>query len=145
MITLKVNGRAVDVEEGSTCLDAARQAGVHIPTLCYYPRLPTHAVCRMCLVHVAGQPQLQPACITLAKAGDVVETASNDLQAFRAMDAQWLLARHPNDCLYCEVNGSCRLQSLISENQWEERWEKVPRGSAAHPEHRLTDHASQSI
>ena len=145
MISLTVNGRAVDVEEGSTYLDAARQAGVHIPTLCYYPRLPTHAVCRMCLVHVAGQPHMQPACITLAKAGDVVETASSDLQAFRAMDAQWLLARHPNDCLRCEVNGSCRLQNLISENQWEERWEKLPRGSVAHPEHRLTDHTSPSI
>ena len=131
MISLTVNGRSVDVGEGSTCLDAARAAGVHIPTLCYYPRLPTHAVCRMCLVHVAGQPQLLPACITPARAGDIIETVSNDLLAFRAMDAQWLLARHPNDCLYCEVNGSCRLQSLISENQWEERWEMVPRGSAA--------------
>lgn len=145
MISLTLNGRPVDVQEGSTYLDAARAAGVHIPTLCYYPRLPTHAVCRMCLVHVAGQSQWLPACITQARAGDVVETASSDLQAFRAMDAQWLLARHPNDCLRCEVNGSCRLQSLISENQWEERWEKLPRGSVAHPEHRLTDHTSPSI
>ncbi|MEG2961742.1 MAG: 2Fe-2S iron-sulfur cluster-binding protein, partial [Janthinobacterium sp.] len=46
MITLTVNGRSVEVQEGATCLDAAREACVHVPTLCYYPRLPTHAVCR---------------------------------------------------------------------------------------------------
>ena len=145
MITLTVNGRSVEVQEGATCLDAAREAGVHVPTLCYYPRLPTHAVCRMCLVHVAGQPRPLPACITPARAGDVVETVSSDLLAFRAMDAQWLLARHPDDCLRCEVNGSCRLQGLVSENQWLARWEKSPRGSVAHPEHRLLDHTSPSI
>lgn len=145
MIKLTVNGRSVEVEDGSTYLDAAREAGVYIPTLCFYPRLPTHAVCRMCLVNVEGQAHPQPACITKARAGDVVETASPELQAFRAIDAQWLLARHPNDCMRCEVNGSCKLQNLISENQWEDRWEKYPRGSAQHPEHRLTDHTSPSI
>jgi NADH-quinone oxidoreductase subunit G len=45
----------------------------------------------------------------------------------------------------CEVNGACQLQSLVNENQWEDRWEKVPRGSAEHPEHKLTDHTSPSI
>jgi predicted molibdopterin-dependent oxidoreductase YjgC len=45
----------------------------------------------------------------------------------------------------CEVNGSCRLQSLVHEHQWQERWEEHPRGSAEHPEHRLTDHTSPSI
>ncbi|MCW8900443.1 MAG: [FeFe] hydrogenase, group A [Gammaproteobacteria bacterium] len=145
MITLSVNGRSVECNDGATLLDAAREAGVYIPTLCYYPRLPSHAVCRMCLVNVEGEAQPQPACVTRAKEGDVVETDSNDLQEFRKADAQWLLARHPNDCIRCEANGSCQFQNLVHENQWEERWEKVPRGSEQHPEHRLTDHTSPSI
>lgn len=145
MIKLTINGRPVEVSEGSTLLDAAREAGVYIPTLCYYPRLPSHAVCRMCLVNVNGKPHPEPACITRAQQGDVVETDSKELQEFREADAQWLLARHPNDCMRCEVNGNCQLQNLVYENQWQDRWEKVPRGSAEHPEHKLTDHTSPSI
>lgn len=145
MIKLTVNGRSVEVSDGSTLLDAARKAGVHIPTLCYYPRLPTHAVCRICLVDVNREPLPQPACVTEAKEGDIVETDSKELQAFRETDAQWLLARHPNDCMRCEVNGSCQLQNFVSENQLEDCWEPVPRGSEEHPRHVLTDHTSPSI
>ena len=64
MVHLTVNGRAVAVPEGTTLLEAARQAGVHVPTLCYHPRLPAQAVCRMCLVEVQGQPRPVPACNT---------------------------------------------------------------------------------
>lgn len=145
MITLKVNGRSVEVNDGSTLLDAAREAGVYIPTLCHYPRLPSHAVCSMCLVDVNGEARPQPACDTRAKEGDIVETDSRDLQEFRKTNAEWLLARHPNDCMRCEVNGSCKLQNFVSEYQLEDRWEKVPIGSADHPEHILTDHTSPSI
>ena len=145
MIKLKVNGRSVEVNDGSTLLDAAREAGVYIPTLCYYPRLPSHAVCRLCLVNVDGGPHPQPACVTKALEGDVVETDSSELKEFRKADVEWLLARHPNDCIRCEVNGSCRLQSFVNENQLEVSWEKIPMGSPEHPEHILTDHTSPSI
>ncbi|MEL6322637.1 MAG: [FeFe] hydrogenase, group A [Pseudomonadota bacterium] len=145
MISLTVNGRLIEVNDGLTLLDVARTAGIHIPTLCHYPGLPSHAVCRMCLVDVADEEKPQPACTTLAKDGDVVETASKSLLAFRQTDAEWLLARHPNDCMRCEVNGDCQLQRLVSENQWEERWPEVPPGSPAHSEHLLTDHTSPSI
>ena len=145
MIKLTVNGKSVESNDGSTLLDAIREAGVYVPTLCHYPRLPSHAVCRMCLVNVAGEDQPQPACATMAKEGDIVETDSEDLQEFRKTNAEWLLARHPNDCMRCEVNGSCKLQNLVSENQWEDGWENFPRGSAEHPEHGLTDHTSPSI
>ncbi len=145
MITLTVNGRSVEVDDGSTLLDAAREAGVYIPTLCHHPRLPSHAVCRLCLVNVEGQARPQAACVTKAKDGDRVETDSKDLQEFRKTDIEWLLARHPNDCMRCEVNGSCRLQSLVSEYQLKDCWENAPMGSAEHPEHSLTDHTSPSI
>ena len=59
MIKLTINGRAVELNDGSTLLDAAREAGVYVPTLCYFPRLPSHAVCRMCLVDVNGEARPQ--------------------------------------------------------------------------------------
>ena len=145
MITLTINNRTVEVDDGTTLLDAARQAGVHIPTLCYYPRLPGHGVCRICLVDVVGEKKPQPACITKAKQGDIVETDSAELQAFRKTNIEWLLARHPNDCIRCEVNGNCKLQNLVYEYQLEDQWEKIPRGSAEHPQHQLTDHTSPAI
>jgi len=145
MIKLTVNGRPVELNDGSTLLDAVREAGVYIPTLCYYPCLPSHAVCRLCLVDVDGETKPQPACVTKAKEGDVVKTDSSDLEEFRKTDLEWLLARHPNDCMRCEVSGSCKLQSLVSEYQLEDSWEKVPMGSVKHPEHSLTDHTSPSI
>lgn len=145
MIMLTVNRQHVEVDDGATLLDAARTAGVHVPTLCHYPGLPSHALCRMCLVDVQGEKQPKPACSTPAKDGDVVETESESLRAFRKANAEWLLARHPNDCMRCEVNGSCQLQQLVAENQWEERWPEVPPGSKEHPEHLSTDHTSQSI
>lgn len=151
MVQLTVNGRAVAVPEGTTLLEAARQAGVHVPTLCYHPRLPAQAVCRMCLVEVQGQPRPVPACKTPVQEGQAVQTDTPDLQAFRQMNAEWLLARHPNDCLRCEVNGHCQLQGLVRDLQLEDRWDKLPRGASepsehpAHPPHPVLDHTSPSI
>jgi len=145
MIKLKINDREVEVNAGSTLLDATRAAGVHVPTLCHYPRLPSHAVCRMCLVEVQGQDRPQAACVTPACANDVVETDTEALREFRRTNGEWLLARHPNDCIRCEVNGDCAFQDLVHEYQWEDRWEKRPIGSPQHPEHQLTDHTSPSI
>jgi iron-only hydrogenase group A len=145
MIKLTVNGRAVELNNGSTLLDATREAGVYVPTFCHYPCLPSHAVCRMCLVEVKGERNPQPACVTQANEGDIVDTDSVELQDFRKANVEWLLARHPNDCIRCEVNGACKLQNFVSDNQLEDKWEKVPRGSIEHPEHKLTDHTSPSI
>jgi NADH-quinone oxidoreductase subunit G len=147
MIKLKINNKTVEVREGATLLEAAHEAGVHIPTLCHHPRLPAQAVCRMCLVDVKGQASPQPACVTNAKEGDVIETDSGALIEFRKMNAQWLLANHPNDCIRCEVNGSCKLQSFVSEYQLDHLWEKVSQRSEESPDQRLhrMDHTSPSI
>jgi NADH-quinone oxidoreductase subunit G len=99
----------------------------------------------MCLVEVRGHARPQAACVTPACAGDVVDTDTEELREFRASNAQWLLARHPNDCIRCEVSGSCAFQSMVREHQWEDHWEKIPIGSADHPEHRLSDHTSPGI
>jgi NADP-reducing hydrogenase subunit HndD len=145
MIKLAVNGRRVELDDGATLLDAAREADVHVPTLCHHPRLPSHAVCRMCLVEIDGSAHPQPACVTVARDGDVVRTDSLALQEFRRANAEWLLARHPNDCLLCEVSGSCRLQALLWENQWGDLWPRIPPGSAQRSGRVLTDHTSPSI
>jgi iron-only hydrogenase group A len=145
MIHLTVNGRSIEVDEGSTLLDAANKAGVHVPTLCHYPRLPSRAVCRMCLVEVEGEARPQPACATPAKEASRVTTDSAALRSFRQTNMQWLLARHPNDCMRCEANGACQLQGLASDYQVVAAWEVVPRGSPEHPERLLTDHTSPSI
>jgi len=112
MVALSVKGRHVDVADGATLLQAARAADVHKPKPCHYPGLPARAVCRLCLVEVAGVHHPQPACRTHARDVDVVQTDTAALQAFRQADTEWLLARHPNDCMQCEVNGDCKLQSL---------------------------------
>jgi len=153
MIKLTVNGKSIELNHDSTLLDAAKIAGVHIPTLCYHPRLPCHAVCRLCLVNVEGEDRPQPACVTQAKDGDVIETDTKELLDFRNIDVQWLLARHPNDCIRCEVNGACKLQNFVRDHQLEDTWGeaslkaggKISMGSKEHPEHRLTDHTSPSI
>lgn len=145
-IRLTINGRQVEAAAGSTLLDAARGAGIHIPTLCHHPRLPSHAVCRMCLVEVAGEARAQPACVTPAREGAVVVTDSAALTEFRKVDLEWLTTRHPDDCMRCEVNGACRFQSLVNEYQPETRWgSAIARGSPEHPEHKLADHTSPSI
>lgn len=142
---LTVNGRTVEAGDGSTLLDAIKAAGVHLPTLCHHPRLPSHAVCRLCLVKVGGQPRPQPACVAKARDGDVVETDAKELLDFRNTDLEWLLARHPNDCMRCEVNGACKLQSLVSEYQLETRWGTPPRDGAELSQSAATDHTSPSI
>lgn len=145
MNKVTVNGRIVLLEDGATLLDAAAQAGVYVPTLCHFPTLPSRAVCRMCLVDIEGHAQPRAACTTVATDGDVIVTDSPSLQTSRRATAQWLLARHPNDCMRCEVNRSCRLQSLVNENQWATEWPITPRASEDHPEHILIDHTSPSI
>lgn len=145
MIKLKINNRSIEVKENSTLLDAARAAGVHVPTLCYYPRLPSQAVCRMCLVDVRGQSTPQPACVTLAKDNDVINTDSPELIEFRKTNAQWLLAHHPNDCIRCEVNGSCKFQNFISDYQLEDQWPKIQLDALAPSPPRSQDHTSPSI
>ncbi len=99
MIALTVDGRPIRVTEGATILDAARAAGVDVPTLCWYPQLPVVGSCRICLVGVAGQPKLVAACATAAADGMVVETESPAAVANRRSVLSLLLERYPGDHL----------------------------------------------
>ena len=139
-----VNGRTRMVPAGSTLLEAAKAAHVDVPTLCYHPRFKPKAVCRMCLVEVNGGPKPVPACYTKVQDGDEVVTDSEALRSFRKADGQFLLARHPNDCMRCEVSGDCKLQSLVRNEEWEDKWPHFDRGGGKHP-HELHDYTSPAI
>lgn len=99
MTSITLNGTRCEVTPGQTLLEAARAQGVDIPTLCWYPKLPNVASCRMCLVSVQGAPKLQPACATPATEGMVIETESADAVANRRGVLSLLLERYPADHL----------------------------------------------
>ena len=99
MPTLTLNGKSVPFEPGETILEAARTAGIEIPTLCWYPKLPIVGNCRICLVSVQGQNKLLPACATPATDGMVVESESEAAVSNRVGVLDFLLERYPGEHL----------------------------------------------
>jgi formate dehydrogenase major subunit len=99
MPMVKIDGRALSAEEGQTILDAARKAGIEIPTLCWYPTLPIVGNCRICLVSVEGQPKLIPACAAKVADGMVVTTQSHAAVENRKGVLRLLAERYPADHL----------------------------------------------
>lgn len=106
-IHITIDGQKLNVEQGVTILQAARQQGIYIPTLCDYPGLPTHGSCRMCIVEVRGRPNTPTACTTPAEPGMAIQTNTPRLQALRAELLQMLLADHPASCLFCQEKSHC--------------------------------------
>lgn len=114
-ITLMIDNKQVQVKPGSTILEAARKAGVNIPTLCWHEDLGTPSVCRVCVVEIVGMRTLQPACSYLVAEGMKVRTNSPIVRKARKMAVELLLAHHPDDCLTCTRNLKCELQELAFE------------------------------
>jgi len=108
MPNFTLNGNSVTYSPGQTILDAARAAGVEIPTLCWYPKLPTVANCRICLVDVQGQSKLAPACYTPAAENMVVETDSPAAVDNRRSVLEMLLERYPGEHLAQGAEGEAR-------------------------------------
>ncbi|MGL5380943.1 NADH-dependent [FeFe] hydrogenase, group A6 [Clostridium sp.] len=119
MINLLVNGKEVSVENGSTILEAAKKLKINIPTLCHMYMVDgktrnCKGTCRVCVVEVEGKEGLEPACATLAREGMKVKTHTKRVINARKTVLQLLLSDHPKDCLKCEKNLNCELQSLAS-------------------------------
>lgn len=112
MISLTINGRAVEVPEGTTILEAARVLGIDIPTLCYLKELEIVSSCRICVVDVRGWKNPTTACSTLVSEGMEVETESERVVEYRKELLRLYLDNHPNDCLTCQKSGECELQDL---------------------------------
>ncbi|KKM10454.1 ferredoxin [Clostridiales bacterium PH28_bin88] len=111
-VNLTIDGLRVQAEKGATILQAARQAGIDIPTLCDHPDQEAKAVCRICVVEVEGSRTLQAACAYPVAEGMVVRTNTPKVQEARKVTLELILAHHPPDCLQCERNLRCELQSL---------------------------------
>ena len=110
-----INGREVEVASGTTILEAARACGIRIPTLCHHPDLPDVGVCRVCVVEVAGQKNLQPSCVFPITQALEVRTHTPRVAAARRDIIDLLLGEHFGDCRTCARNGTCELQDLAAE------------------------------
>ncbi len=110
--TLTINNIPVAVEEGATILEAAKEAGVHIPTLCFLEGVSSVAACRMCLVEIEGINKLLPSCVTQVTEEMVVHTNTPKLQEYRRMVIELLFAEGNHVCSICVANGNCELQNL---------------------------------
>jgi bidirectional [NiFe] hydrogenase diaphorase subunit len=110
--TLSINGIEVSAAEQDTILDAARAAGIPIPTLCHLEGISEVGACRLCLVEIEGVSKLQPACVTAITEGMRVTTDSERLRAYRKMIVELLFAERNHVCSVCVANGHCELQDL---------------------------------
>ena len=112
MIEIELDGRKVEVAEGSMVMHAADKAGTYIPHFCYHKKLSIAANCRMCLVDVEKAPKPMPACATPVTQGMIVRTKSDKALKAQAGVMEFLLINHPLDCPICDQGGECQLQDL---------------------------------
>ncbi|MHA6907142.1 NADH-quinone oxidoreductase subunit NuoG [Ralstonia pseudosolanacearum] len=125
MVEIEIDGKKVEVAEGSLVMEAARQAGTYIPHFCYHRKLSIAANCRMCLVEVEKAPKALPACATPVTAGMKVFTNSEKAVKAQKSVMEFLLINHPLDCPICDQGGECQLQDLAvgygkSESRYQE-------------------------
>jgi len=110
-IQLFINDTAVSVSADSTVLEAARLAGVEIPTLCHHAQVSGVGACRMCIVEVEGARNLPASCVQPVTEGMKVYTESEKVIRARQDILRLMIANHPMDCLTCESGGACKLQN----------------------------------
>ncbi len=110
MPNIILNGLQISVPDGTTILNAAKQAGIEIPHYCYHPKLPIAGSCRMCLVEVEKAPKLMTACSTTVTDGMVVFTDSEKVRKAVTGVLELMLIHHPLDCPICDQAGECGLQ-----------------------------------
>ncbi len=112
VVTITIDGRDLAVESGTTILQAAREAGVEIPTLCHLDGVTDVGACRLCVVEVEGLNKLLPGCVTQVWEGMKVTTQTPKLQEYRRMLVELLFAEGNHVCAVCVANGNCELQDV---------------------------------
>ncbi|MBV8627516.1 MAG: NADH-quinone oxidoreductase subunit G [Paraburkholderia sp.] len=112
MVELEIDGKKVEVPEGSMVIQAAHKVDTYIPHFCYHKKLSIAANCRMCLVDVEKMPKAVPACATPVSAGMIVRTKSDKAVKGQQAVMEFLLINHPLDCPICDQGGECQLQDL---------------------------------
>ncbi|WP_310451126.1 NADH-quinone oxidoreductase subunit NuoG [Sulfuritalea sp.] len=131
MVEIEIDGKTLQVAEGSTIIEAAHQLGTYIPHFCYHKKLSIAANCRMCLVQVEKAPKPMPACATPVTNGMKVFTHSDLAVKAQKAVMEFLLINHPLDCPICDQGGECQLQDLAvgygeSASKYEEEKRVVP-------------------
>lgn len=113
--TLTIDDQQISAREGETILEAAQDAGIHIPILCHLQGVMDVGACRVCLVEVEGISKLLPACTTQVAEGMAIHTNTPKLQEYRRMIMELLFAEGNHVCAVCVANGNCELQDLAIE------------------------------
>ena len=114
-VNLKINGISVSAPKDATILEAARLAGINIPTLCYLKDVNQIGACRMCLVEVKGARSFAAACVQPVGEGMEVYTNTPALRRSRKNTLELILSTHDKKCLSCSRSGDCELQRLSRE------------------------------
>ncbi|MGH7342888.1 MAG: 2Fe-2S iron-sulfur cluster-binding protein, partial [Candidatus Rokuibacteriota bacterium] len=116
MPTVEIDGRKIEVPDGTTVLQAAERLAIEIPHYCWHPGLSIAGNCRMCLVDIEKIPKLQIACNTRVTEGMVVSTTSEKTRVAQKAVLELLLVNHPIDCPVCDQAGECYLQDQYMEH-----------------------------
>ncbi|MDI6801472.1 MAG: molybdopterin-dependent oxidoreductase [Thermodesulfovibrionales bacterium] len=115
MVNLTIDGKKVQVAEGTNLIDAAESAGIHIPNLCYLKGMKGIGACRMCLVEIEGMKAPMIGCTTRVKEGMAVTTKTEKIEEVRKFVIDLILSMHPLDCMTCTKAGVCNLQNYAYE------------------------------
>ena len=115
MIDITIDGKKYQVEEGSTILDATKQAGIVIPTLCHHPDLEVAGICRICVVEVEGMKTLQTSCSYPITMPIDIKTNTERIRKARRVNLDLMLSEHYGSCYSCESNAKCELRGLAAE------------------------------
>lgn len=114
MITLTIDGQEVKTKKGTTILQAAKQAGIDIPTLCFLKDINEVGDCRMCIVEVEGRRGFATSCIQTVEEGMIVHTHTPNVLKARHVILDLIISNHAKDCLTCTRSGNCELQTLAT-------------------------------
>ena len=115
MVNLTIDGRPAQVPEGTTILEAARQADIHIPHLCYLKGINEIAACRVCCVEVEGERAMVTACNNPVQEGMAVHTNSPRARSTRRINVELILSQHDCKCATCVRSGNCQLQEIAND------------------------------
>lgn len=115
VVTLAINDQEIAVESGKTILEAAKEAGIRIPTLCHLDGISDVGACRLCLVEINASPKLFPACVTEVAEGMNIQTNTEKLQTYRRMTVELLFSEGNHVCSICVANNNCELQDVAVE------------------------------
>lgn len=141
MVNIKINNMPLSVHKGISILEAARMAGIEIPTLCYLKKINEIGACRICMVEVKGARSLVTACVYPVNEGMEIFTNTERVRKSRKMTLELILSTHDRKCLSCVRSGTCELQQLCKEFGVDDE----ARFDGANPVHEYDDSAIHMI